>query len=90
MNIIQNDHGGMTYVSSGAHTGTDQRCDLLASTRMLIDTHSDLCAAVRRHFGDDASIPNDLLVRLNFGRYVMERMRGGELGHLARICNSSR
>lgn len=87
MNITQNDHGGLTYAAT-IRTSGDQRCDLLASVRMLLDTYADLADAVRRQHGDQ--IPPDLQLRLTFGTYMIERLRGGELAQLARICNASR
>lgn len=89
MSLVINDQGGITHVPDRAHTGTDQRCDLLEAVRMLVDTHADLCAAVRRQYGN-APLPPDLQVRIDFGSYMLKRMRGGELANLARICNASR
>lgn len=89
MSLITNDHGGITHVPDHSHGGVEQRCDLLDAVRMLVDSHSDLCAAVQRQF-EGLPMPADLQMRIDFGSYMLKRMRGGELGHLARICNGSR
>ncbi len=86
--LIENDRGGMTYVASIKCEGIDRRCDMLDSVRMLMDAYSDLAACVQRIHGD--AMPNDLEIRLDLCRYMLARLRSGELKRLAKICNGSR
>ena len=83
-NFIQNEQGGLTYVSSQRIGQQEQRHAVLSEVRMVIDGLTELCAEVRRSWPERYPIPPELDMLLIYQDYALERVRSGELKKFAK------
>lgn len=81
-----NDHGGLTYASPQRVGQPDQRTEVLAEVRMVIDGLTEVCAEVRRHWPDRYPIPPELDALLKYQDYALMRVRSGSLKRFAKAC----
>ena len=81
-----NDRGGLTYASPQRVGQTDQRSEVLAEVRMVVDGLTELCAEVRRHWPERYPIPHELDALLNFQQYALTRVRSGALKRFSEAC----
>jgi len=65
---------------------TEQRSDVLADVRMVVDGLNDLCAEIRKSWPERYPMPEHLDAMLTFQEYVLQRVRGGSLKRLAKAC----
>lgn len=86
MNLIPNDRHGITYASAQRTGQRDQRTEILADVRMVVDGLTELCAGVRAHWPAEQPIPQELNALLCFQDFVVARVRNGCLKRFAEAC----
>lgn len=86
MNLVQNDHGGLTYATQQRTGLPEHRSEVLAEVRMIIDGLNELCAMVRKSWPERYPIPPELDALLRFQDYAMLRVRSGALKRFAEAC----
>lgn len=86
MNLIPNDHGGITYAAPQRCAGPENRCPDLADVHITIDTLQELCAEVRRHWPERYPVPLEVDAILRFSDYTLARARSGNLKRIAEAC----
>lgn len=88
MNCIDNDLGGITYAAPQRIGQPERRHQCMSEVRMLADTLLELGAAARRHWPPGAEMPHELASRIQFGDYVVARVRNGALRALGEVIES--
>lgn len=86
MNLILNEHNGITYASPQRVGQPEQRTAMLGEVRMVIDGLTELCAEVRKSWPLRYPMPPELDALLKFQDYALERVRSGELRRFAEAC----
>lgn len=81
-----NEHGGMTYASAQRVGEPDQRSEVLAEVRMVIDGLTEVCAEIRRYWPERYPMPPELDALLRYQDYALSRVRSGALKRFAEAC----
>lgn len=81
-----NDQGGMTYASTHRMGQPEQRTEVLAEVRMVIDGLTEVCAEIRRYWPERYPMPPELDALLRYQDYALSRVRSGALKRFAEAC----
>lgn len=80
-----NDQGGITYASQ-QRVGSDQRTEILADVRQIVDCLSETCDGIRKHWPAHVKMPQDLKALLCYQDFALARVRNGCLKRFAEAC----
>lgn len=85
-NLLRNDQGGITYAAPQLIGQDDQRTEILADVRQIVDCLTETCEGIRKHWPAHLTMPQDLKALLCYQDFALARVRNGCLKRFAEAC----
>lgn len=85
-NLLPNDQGGITYATQQRIGQPEQRTEILADVRQLVDCLTETCEGIRKHWPAHLTMPQDLKALLCYQDFALARVRNGCLKRFAEAC----